>query len=165
MSAVVSDTSPIRALAHLGHLDLLALFYGVVLVPPAVAHELLQPLTGLPAIDVSLIPFFRVQAPSNTSLVQQLLRTLQAGEVEALALTVEIGAPALLIDEVKGRAEATRRGVVLNGTLGVLLRAKQRGLLAAVAPLMDRLVNEINFFISPILRATVLRRAGESPTP
>ena len=40
MPIVVSDTSPIRALAHVGHLDLLGAIYGEVLIPPAVADEL-----------------------------------------------------------------------------------------------------------------------------
>lgn len=161
MPVVVCDTSPIRALAHLGHLDLLRAVYGPILAPPAVARELLQPRTALPAIDLALVPFVRVQAPHNSAQVQQLLGTLGAGEAEALALAVEVNASVVLMDESAGRAEGARLGLVMVGTLGVLLRAKQRGLIPAVGPLMDRLVNEINFFISPVLRATVLRLAGE----
>ena len=40
MAVVVSDTSPIRALSHLGRVDLLRELFGTVLVPPAVDEEL-----------------------------------------------------------------------------------------------------------------------------
>jgi predicted nucleic acid-binding protein len=165
MPLVVSDTSPIRALAHLGLLDLLPALYGPILAPPAVAQELLRPRTTLPVVDLSLVPFIRVQAPNNSPDLQRLLGLLDAGEAEALALAVEVSASILLIDERAGRAEGTRLGLAVVGTLGALLRAKQRGLVPAVGPLMDRLVNAINFFIAPPLRAAVLRLAGEAPTP
>jgi predicted nucleic acid-binding protein len=40
MTAIVSDTSPIRSLAYLDQLHLLQLIYGEVTIPPAVAREL-----------------------------------------------------------------------------------------------------------------------------
>lgn len=40
MAVVVSDTSPLRALAHLQHLTWLQDLFGTVIVPPAVAVEL-----------------------------------------------------------------------------------------------------------------------------
>ncbi len=152
MPLVVSDTSPIRALRHLGLLDLLPAIYGSLLAPPAVAQELLQPPPGLPTIDVSLVPFIQIQAANNSPNLQRLLGLLDAGEAEALALAVDIRASIVLIDERDGRREGTRLGFLVVGALGVLLRAKQLGLIPAVGPLMDRLVNEINFFIAPSLR-------------
>jgi len=47
------------------------------------------------------------------------------------------------------------------GSLGVLLRAKQEQLCPLIAPLLDRLENELRFFLSPELRQDVLRQAGE----
>jgi predicted nucleic acid-binding protein len=47
------------------------------------------------------------------------------------------------------------------GTLGILLRAKQKRLCEAVAPLLDRLQKELNFFISSGLRDAILKQAGE----
>ena len=54
---VVSDTSPVRALAHLGLLDLLGSLFSQVLVPPAVQAELKVPPSGLPSVDVALIAY------------------------------------------------------------------------------------------------------------
>ncbi len=43
MSVVVSDTSPLRALQYLGHLDWLHELFDHVFLPPAVAAELRRP--------------------------------------------------------------------------------------------------------------------------
>ncbi len=49
---VVSDTSPIRALAFIEHLTVLQKLFGTVVIPPAVVNELAHPapwcLTNLP---------------------------------------------------------------------------------------------------------------------
>jgi predicted nucleic acid-binding protein len=66
-----------------------------------------------------------------------------------------------LIDESAGRAAVKRLGLVPVGVLGTLLKAKQRGYIDSLAPLIDRLQNELRFFISPKVRSEVLRLAGE----
>ncbi len=163
MTVIVSDTSPLRALAHLGLLGLLQGLYGQLHVPPAVERELLHPPPALPVVDVRQLSFVSVQAPQQLGPVQHFRPALDPGESEALALAVELQAHSILIDERQGRARAKQLGLTPLGTLGTLVRAKQAGLITAVRPLMDRLENEIKFFISPQLRADVLRRAGEQP--
>lgn len=161
MPIVVSDTSPIRALAHLGHIDLLRALFGEVLVPPAVATELEKPRSRFRPIILQSLIFFRIQAPRNRAAVAELQATLGPGEAEALVLAGEVHADAILIDESAGRAAALRRGLTPLGVLGILLRAKQRGLIDSLRPLMDRLQNELGFFVSPELRSAVLEQAGE----
>ncbi len=56
---------------------------------------------------------------------------------------------------------AKRLGLLPIGVLGTLVRAKQRGLITAVAPSIDRLERELGFFISASLRAQILQSAGE----
>lgn len=161
MGLIVSDTSPILALAHLGCLDLLSRLYNEVTVPGAVAAELCQPRIGLPAVDVSQLPFVRVQSPNDRQRVSVFLQRLDVGEAEALALALEVQADAVLTDEKFGRLLATRNGITTVGTLGVLLRAKVEGHIPTVRPLMDRLIQEINFRVAPRVQADVLQRAGE----
>jgi predicted nucleic acid-binding protein len=158
---VVSDTSPVRALAHLGLLELLRELFGQVLVPPAVERELGNSPVGLPAVVPGQFPFIQVQAPKDQAQVQQLLQTLDPGESEALALALEVRADAVLMDEAAGRAMAGQIGLQPVGVLGILVRAKQRGRIPAVSPLMDRLENELGFFLSAAVRAEVKRLAGE----
>jgi hypothetical protein len=66
MPTVLSDTSPVRALAHLGHLDWLALLFGQVILPPAVDAELRNPSAGLPAVDTQAFPFIRGQGQGGS---------------------------------------------------------------------------------------------------
>ena len=137
-SLVVSDTSPIRALAHLNQLGLLARLFGQVLVPPAVEVELASPPAGLPKVNVRTLQGVQVRAPQNRQRVLEFMQTLDPGESEALALALEIHADALLIDEAAGRAMAQEVGLRPIGVLGILLRAKQRNLIPELRPLLDR---------------------------
>ena len=162
MSVVISDTSPVRALAYLGHLDWLEQLFHQVVLPPAVAAELRNPPTGLQAVDVGTWPFFVVRAPGNADRVAELRSVLDVGEAEAIALAEELRAELVLIDELTGRDVARQCGLTVLGTLGVLLRAKQDGLCVAVRGLLDRLQNELSFWVSPSLRRSILQQAGES---
>ena len=157
MPIVVSDTSPLRALAHLGRLDVLPALFGEVWVPPAVVLEAAAAGVGLPAESS-----FRVQAPTNPNLVRRLGSRLDEGESEAIALAIELDADLLLVDEARGRAVAHSLGLNLRGVLGILLDAKVAGLVPAVAPLIARLKSELNFFLSARLVAEVLDLAGEA---
>jgi hypothetical protein len=157
MAIVVSDTSPIRALAHLDLLDSLPALFGEVWVPPAVAGELAAASVALPGE-----PAFRVRAPGNANLVRRLRTNLDPGESEAIALAVEVDADLILIDEARGRAVAESLGLEPRGALGILVRAKAAGIVPAVAPLIVRLRAELNFRLSDDLVAGVLALAGET---
>ena len=162
MVIVVSDTSPIRALAHLDLLDVLEQIFSGVLIPPAVEQELRHPPRQYAAVDVAGYSFIHVQAPRDASQVQQFRQTLDPGESEALTLALEVQAQAILIDEMAGRNRGAQLGLVVIGTLGILLRAKRNGIISQIEPLLDRLQSELGFFISEELRADLLSRARES---
>lgn len=158
---VVSDTSPLRALEHLGLLPLLPILYGEVLIPPGVESELMRSSANLRAIIATTIPGARVRIPTDASLVRSLQQTLDQGESEAIALAIQENADLLLMDEAAGRTEASRRGLHVTGTIGILIRAKDEGHIAAVTPLLDDLRDWLGFFISDALRARAIALAGE----
>jgi len=162
IGVVVSDTSPLRALAHLGLLDLLGALFGEVFVPPAVVAELQAARRRFPPLDVTALPSVRVQAPADTPLVATLRQTLDLGESEAIALALELKAAILLMDEASGRAEARRRGLNVTGVLGIVRDAKRAGLIPAVKPLLDELVAGLGFYISDPLRAQILADCSET---
>jgi len=87
---------------------------------------------------------------------------LDAGEAEALALAEELHADLILVDELAGREVARQCGFTVLGTLGILVRAKQQKMCPAVEPLLDRLQDELNFFVSSRLRHAILWQAGEA---
>jgi len=161
MAIVVSDTSPVRALHFLGRLDLLGSLFGDVWVPPAVAEELRRPRRTFAQIEVTGYGI-QVAAPRDRDLVARLRKGLDAGEAEALALALELKASIVLIDEAHGRAEAVALGLEPKGVLGILVDAKDRGMVDRVKPLVDRLRKELNFHIAEAVRKQTLRMAGEN---
>ena len=72
----------------------------------------------------------------------------------------QLGCPVLL-DEKRGRAVARRSEVAVLGTVGLLLAAKQDGLIEVISPLLDQmLAHEYRLAITLIDRAKIL--AGEA---
>jgi hypothetical protein len=136
---VISNTTPIISLALIGHLPLLKELYGEVIVPSAVTTEILA--GGRGRIDVrefqraAWFKRFALTDPRRADLLVDLDR----GEAEVIALAQELNADLVIIDERLGRRHAQRLGLAITGTLGVLLKAKQRGLVAEIKPLIEQL--------------------------
>lgn len=161
MPIVVSDTSPLRALDHLGHLALLSRLFEGVLIPPTVRDELLRPRRRFRPVSVDQIPGAVVRAPAHEEVVAELLGRLGRAEAEAIALAAELNA-AVLIDERAGRLVAAQLGLQITGVVGLLVEAKARGLIPVVMPLLERLRGELGFFLSRELLQDVRRQSGES---
>lgn len=159
---VVSDTSALANLAIIDHLWLLESIYQTVIIPDVVARELTEASNPLiPAILQS--GWIQPQPLTNSELANQLQqeRGLDAGEANAIALALELQADDLLIDERLGRQEALRLGLSIIGILGILLVAKQRSLIPQVQPVMDTLISQAGFRVSPQLYQRVLALAEE----
>lgn len=92
--------------------------------------------------------------------VDVLLGELDLGEAEMIVLAREIGADWVLMDEKKGRRKLAQLDMPKIGTLGILLKAKQIGLLSTVQPEIARL-RRFGFSISQAVVEAVLRQAGE----
>ena len=84
---------------------------------------------------------------------------VDAGEAEAIALAYERKSR-IILDDRKARIVAQQLGVPFTGTVGLLLRGKQMGVIPTVLPLLDALDSN-HFFVSRELRAEALRLAGE----
>lgn len=161
---VVSDASPIINLSIIGQLELLPKLFGRVVIPTAVFEEIAVQGAGLPgAAEVLSADWVEIKPPQNRAFLNLLLaeKDLHRGEAAAIALAVELHADALIVDDAIGRIHARKQGIPFVGILGILLRAKKKGHLAAVQPELERLKNEANFFISQNLYAEILQLADE----
>lgn len=158
---VVSNTSPISNLAAIGQLDLLQQLYGTIIIPQAVYQELINSGDTEPAtLAVQTLDWIQTQPVSDQVLLASLQTNLDLGEAEAITLAVEIKAERLIIDERRGRNEAIQLGLQVTGLLGIVLAAKQQGLIPLVQPILDDL-RANSFWIRDALYAEVLRLAGE----
>jgi len=161
---VVSDTSALSGLAIVGQLALLRTLYGQIVIPSEVASELRRGAQDDPRIaPVLSLSWLEIKPCQDSFLVDELqtVYKLDKGESEAISLALELGADALLIDERLGRREASRLGLSITGTLGVLLAAKKRNLVSTIRPIIDELVSETGFRISAQLYEEVIATAGE----
>lgn len=93
-------------------------------------------------------------------MVARLQAHLHRGESEVIALAAELHANLVVVDEAAGRHELRQRGVAFIGTIGVLIHAKNRGLIPALRAELDRL-RACGFYISDQLYQHCLSAVGE----
>ena len=85
---------------------------------------------------------------------------LNQGEASAIALSLDIDNSMLIIDELKGRKIAEKLGLRYSGTFGLILKAKQLGVINSVKPILNK-IRSTNFRFNEQLFETVLEQAGE----
>ena len=151
--AVVSNSSPLIALARIQRHDLLPAIFESIFIPPPVAREIAPSIPVLPA-------WLRIQAPSILPPAPLLRRRLGAGERDALALAIELRADWIILDDLPARRSALATGLNVIGTLGMLVTAKRTSLLTSIRPELDALLRT-SFFLSPQLYNELLQAAGE----
>ena len=84
-----------------------------------------------------------------------------AGESEAIALALELGNVFVLLDDKKARQIAKQLGLEIIGTIGLILRAKRKGLIEKVKPVLNELIMA-GFRIKVNLYQEALRLANEN---
>lgn len=159
---VVTDTSVILNLCVVGQESLLCRLFDEILAPDAVVAEFTR-LTRSDARFAGLVfpAFIERAAPSRILPELLVMRRLQTGEIAALSLAVERRAGAVLMDEIAGRKVARALGLKVVGLLGILQEAKERSLVSALLPIIDRLEADAGFWIGSSLRDSILKDAGE----
>jgi uncharacterized protein len=156
---VVSDTSPITNLFRIGQLDILQLVYTQIVIPKAVYDELSEIEIQRDYIDT--LDWITIAEPQNHNLIDILSENLDFGESHSIVLAIELKADFLIIDELKGRNIAETMGIKIVGLLGTLLKAKEKGYIPAIAPILQKLSFETGFYINPTLKNHILKLAEE----
>lgn len=159
---VVSNTTPLIGLASIGRFDLLRQFFGELFIPKAVYDEAVVAgrEEGGAKREVSAADWIKVVLVADQLAVEVLLDDLDRGEAEVIVLAREINADWSLMDEKKGRRKLAQLGMKKIGTIGILLGAKQAGLLESVASEIEQL-RETGFSISQQVVERVLHQANE----
>ncbi len=85
---------------------------------------------------------------------------LHAGEVEAIILAEEIDAELLIMDDNAAKKTAKYLGYSVTGSLGILVKSKQKGFIENVGTIMDKLIED-GLYVDQKTRQMVLKMAGE----
>ena len=131
MRKIISNTTPILSLLKLDKLYLLKKLYGRVIVPFAVYHEIEEGKEKPYYQDLTLLKWIEIRKIKNPNSRDYLI-DLDDGEAEVLILAKEINADLVILDEIMGRRYAKQFEINLTGTIGILLKAKENGLVSSI---------------------------------
>jgi len=159
----VSNSSVLISLSTIGRLFLLTKrFPDGIIVPEAVWTEVVEAGSGRPgSVEVSSAKWISVRESADRSLVNLLRTELDQGEAEAIALAHEVKANVVLLDERDARNAASKLGIRVLGTVGILVWGKKAGLIESLRTEMDLLENKAKFRLRQQLRARALSEVGE----
>lgn len=162
MKIIISDTGPIVSLAFVGRLDLLYFIYPDFYLPEAVFAELKIYLhrysLNHEEILKGIVP--HVISIGHKEWLEDLSDNLGPGEKECLVLVKETGINNLLIDDATARRFAESLGIVCFGTLAIIIKSKELGLIEEIRPIFQKLTNSDRFFQLDLMNA-ILIKLGE----
>lgn len=156
---VISNNSPLVALWHLDRLSLLRDLYTEVWIPQGVEKEFLGTKKKSRQEALNKAPWIKTVDLVDSEKAS-IYNRLDSGEAAVLALANEHEARLVIIDEKKARQEILKIGLPFKGTVGILLDAKEEGLVDEIKPLLITL-QEKGMYLDESLIAYALREAGE----
>ncbi len=157
---VIADSSALVALSICQALPVIESLFGEVFVPDSVYQEVT--IKGKPEAKV-LKEFLNSRTKSvkleNYSIKNKV--NLGSGELDAIALYMSLSAELLIIDDAKAKKVAYANGLEVMGSIGVLLLAKEQGLIKAIKPLLE-LLDASNIHLSQKMIDKALEISGET---
>lgn len=159
MRKVIVNSTPLIVLGNAGLLEILQKLYGRILVPKAVYQEVTAKDDAAGKILLNGADWLRIEEVQNKSDARIFSSRLHAGEVEVMLLAREQKADLLIIDDNAAKSTAKYLGMKVTGSLGVLLRAKQMGIIPDINDAMDQIILN-GFYVSEELRKHIILLAG-----
>lgn len=147
---IISDTSCLIIFTKIGELDLLRQLYKTVTITQDILLEYGEHLPD----------WIEVQQAKDLYREQLLEMQIDKGEASAIALALETSEHIIILDDWKARKLAERLGLSVTGTLGVIIKAKNNGIIPSIKPYLDK-IRETNFRISEELEQIALKEANE----
>jgi len=147
---IISDTSCFIVLSNIGELELLRKVYGQIITTPDVMLEYGQALPS----------WVEINSPDDKYTQQILELQLDKGEASAIALAIEMPGSTIILDDYKARKLAEKLGLTITGTIGVVVKAKLRGIIPSIKPYLDK-IRKTDFHISEELYRKAIVEAGE----
>jgi uncharacterized protein len=144
----VLDSACLIGLERVGMLDILPGLLYPIFAPPAVISEFGSCPDWISAVPVS-----------DPGMVAAMRLSVDPGESEAITLAYSMSLR-IILDDLKARQIAQKLGLSVTGTVGLVVKAKQAGIISSASEILDELVAH-HFRISQSLYKEALRLAGE----
>lgn len=162
MRNVVLNTTPLIVLCNIGHLGLLRELYGEVIIPDAVFKEISAKDDLVSRQVKKNLGWIHVKEETQSRQEDRAMyrAKLHDGEVEVMLLAQDVQADLVVLDDNAAKRTALYLGLNVTGTLGVLLKAKEKGLIEKVAPLAAKMMAN-GFYLDDDVLTLVLKNAGE----
>lgn len=161
MRKVIVNSTPLIALCHVNKLAVLKRLYGEITIPKAVYDEISVKEDSIckKTVDDSL-GWIHVQEIQNYMAKAMFKSQLYEGEVEVMILAMEQQADVVIIDDLNAKKYAKYLELPVTGTLGVLMKAKQKGYISELKSVLDGMVQN-GIYIKPSLIELCLKQVGE----
>ena len=155
---VISNATPIITLCSVHHEHILKELFNHIVIPEAVEDELR--VLERPGSDFSDNSWVEVEAVKNEDLVHLLMKDLDRGESETIALAKQRKADIVIIDEIAGYQIAKHFELPVVRTLSVMKTAKERGIIKKIAPLLSEMVQKGLWYSTDVIEK-FLKIVGE----
>ena len=147
---IIADTSCFIILTKIGELELLQRVYGQIVTTPDIATEYGETL-----------PEWVELLSVKDKYSQQLLEMqIDKGESSAIALALETPNSTIILDDYKARKIAQQLGLIITGTIGVIIKAKLNGIIPSIKPIIEK-IKQTNFHLSAEIELQGLKQANE----
>ncbi|WP_373512324.1 DUF3368 domain-containing protein [Persicitalea sp.] len=147
---LIADTSCFIVLVKVNELELLHKVYGEVTTTTDIAIE----------FGAVLPDWVTVKRVMNSDKQQAIEKQIDRGEASAIALALESPNSTVVLDDYKARKLAKSLGVRVTGTIGVIMRAKSKGIFSVIKPILEK-IKETDFRLSEEIESQALRDVGE----
>lgn len=163
---VIADSSVLINFAIIDELRLLNHYFKKIFIPQEVYNEIVVKGKGKPGCQEVITAiknkWFEVVEVQDKTLFKLLEKDLDVGEAACIAIAVTEKYDLVLLDEQEAREIADLYKLKKTGTIGVLLRAKFDGKITSLKDVLNRLINESDFWISENLYKMIIKEAKEN---
>ncbi|GGB89682.1 DUF3368 domain-containing protein [Dyadobacter sediminis] len=149
-SLVIADSSCLIILSKIDQLELLRNNYSRIIITEEIAEE----------FDLELPAWIEIKGIKDKKLQLLFEEVLDLGEATALTLAFETEDCTVILDDLKARKIAAKLNLKVTGTIGVIVKAKQRGTIHSVRPLFEK-IQATDFRISDKVIKEAILEAGE----
>lgn len=132
MPNIISNTSCLIVLDNIGMLDVLKELYGKVFITEEVSKE----------FGKTVPDWIEVRKVSDNKYLKLMKNFVDLGEASTIALAVETDDIVIILDDLKARKLAQKLNLKITGTIGVLVKARKRNIIASTQEVLNKLRNE-----------------------